>query len=262
MLVPVLMQAPQGKIFFAGHSLGAALAAIAALQLSFTLPPGNEVAGVWLLGSPRIGNPTWKAMYNAMLLQKTLRISNHLDFATRVPHQQQACSNTGGIFNLLAPTSQFAYAHVGRSLMMCPSSNGLGAWTESGMGSEVVDCADASTAPSESDGSGATHLLGSYFDAWRRGHYTAHGTSLADDIRVKAVLCEECTMRRALPLAQIAVPARAGGPVTCTVDASCTNQVAWNVVTAVQQVYTAGFSEQSVCNGFMCSINPMNDGSS
>jgi hypothetical protein len=190
-------------------------------------------------------------MYNAVLLQKTLRMSNHLDLATRVPRQQQACSTSGGILNLLGPTTKFAYSHVGRSLLICPASNGFSTWTVHGLGSEVVDCPGADS--QEPDGTGATHSLGAYFDAWRRGYTQSTGNNLADDARVAAVLCDQCTMRRGTRLAQIAVPARAGGPVTCSVGASCISQAAWQSVTAVQQAYTVKFGGMSVCNGFICS---------
>jgi hypothetical protein len=243
-------QAPGAKIYLAGHSLGAALAAIAALRLT-ALPMTNEIGGVWLFGSPRVGNPTWKAMYNAVLLQKTLRMSNHLDFATRVPRQQQACSTNGGILNLLGPTTKFAYAHVGRSLLLCPASDGLSTWTVHGLGSEVVDCPGKDS--NEADGTGATHLLGAYFDAWRRGYTQSTGKTLADDPRVAAVLCDQCTIRRGTKLHQIAVPARAGGPVTCGIDASCANQAAWQAATSVQQAYTVKFGGMSVCKGYICS---------
>lgn len=192
-------------------------------------------------------------MYNALLLPKTLRVTNFLDFAARVPRQQQSCSipGTGGVLNMLAPTAGFAYAHVGRSLLMCPSSNGLSAWTIAGIGSEGVDC--PGTSQSDADGSAATHLLGSYFDSWRRGYYARSGSNLANDPRVTGVLCEQCTMRRGTRLTQIAVPARAGGPVTCGVDASCTSQTAWNAATAVRQTNTVKFGGLSVCNGYICS---------
>lgn len=132
---------------------------------------------------------------------------------------------------------------------MCPAMNGLGLWTIAGMGSEVVECPN-----DQADGSGATHLLGAYFDSWRRGYYARYGgASLANDPRVVAVLCDQCTMRRGTRLGQIAVPARAGGPVTCSVDASCTDEVAWNSVTSVRQTATVKFGGMSVCNGYMCS---------
>jgi hypothetical protein len=247
----MILQVPNGKIYLAGHSLGAALATIAALRLTATLPSSNEVAGVWLFGSPRVGNPTWKSMYNAMLLKKTLRVSNHLDFATRVPRQQQACSTSGGILNLLAPTAQFAYSHVGRSLLMCPAKNGLSLWVVAGLGTDTIDCPGAEG--QDPDGSGATHLLGSYFDSWRRGYFASTGQTLAEDLRIAGVLCEQCTMRRGTRLTQIAVPARAGGPVTCSIDASCTSQAAWESVTAVQRTSTVKFGGASVCNGYICS---------
>lgn len=244
-------EAPTGKVYVVGHSLGAALGALAALRLVNILPASNEVAGVWLLGSPRVGNPTWKAMYNALLLPKTLRVTNFLDFAARMPRQQQSCSTSGGVLNVLGSTTAYSYAHVGRSLLMCPTNNGLNSWTIAGMGSEVIDCPGLSQ--SDVDGSAATHLLGSYFDSWRRGYYARTGSNIVNDPRVTGVLCEQCTMRRGTRLTQISVPARAGGPVTCGVDASCTSQAAWNAATAVRQTSTVKFGGMSVCNGYICS---------
>lgn len=197
-----------------------------------------------------MGNPVWKSMFNAMLLRKTLRITNYADFAARVPREQQACSTSGGILNLLAPTATFSYAHVGRSLLMCPSRSGLSTWTLGAFGSEAVDCPGSN---GDYDGSAATHLLGSYFDSWRRGYYARTKRNLAEDPRLTSVLCQQCTMRRGTRLTQIAVPARAGGPITCGVDASCTSPVAWDAVTAVKQTSTVKFGGLSVCNGYICS---------
>jgi pimeloyl-ACP methyl ester carboxylesterase len=100
-----LQEVPTGKVYVVGHSLGAALASIAALRLSRTLPAPAEVAGVWLLAAPRAGNPTWKQIYNAVLLKKTLRISNFLDIAAGLPKPLEACGEAaeGGIILRVAP---------------------------------------------------------------------------------------------------------------------------------------------------------------
>lgn len=70
-----LKDVPSGEIYITGHSLGAAVASIAALRLNVLLPKGRaRVAGVWVFGSPRVGNAEWARLYDAALLSKTLRI--------------------------------------------------------------------------------------------------------------------------------------------------------------------------------------------
>ncbi|KAF6262704.1 Alpha/Beta hydrolase protein [Scenedesmus sp. NREL 46B-D3] len=150
-------QAPGSRIYVLGHSLGAAIASIAALRLQRggVLAGAADVAGVWLLAAPRAGNAAWRDAYNAALLTRTLRMSTFRDFAVRVPLQTQECS-AGGLAAIVTPWSR--YAHVGRSLLMCPApSGGLVRWTVSARGSEVLDCGSIADAP---DLTGATHMLG------------------------------------------------------------------------------------------------------
>jgi hypothetical protein len=187
-------------------------------------------------------------------------MTNTQDFAARMPYPVMECSTSGQTvsntlidFNaLFATTARFAYAHVGRAVLLCPDAkSGLTEWRLSPQGSEVVDCGSGAD---EVDASGATHQLGSYFDAWRRGYFASKGTNLANDPRVMAVLCRSCTQRMETILEQIAVPARPGGPVTCGADASCRLQAAFAAATAVGNATVAPFSRgASRCVGFICS---------
>lgn len=250
-LLPHAKQVPSGKVYVVGHSLGAAIASIAALRLNRMLPKSAEVAGVWLFASPRSGNPAWKALYNAVLQHKTLRLTNYQDIAARNPKQQESCAVLGSsVINLLARTQQYAYAHVGRSVLMCPREDGLTHFDVSALGSEIVECPGAKD---EVDVTFTTHVLGSYVDAWRRGYMAHKGLTLAGDARLAAVMCSECTMP-ATSLSQVAAPARAGGPVACNTDASCSNKLAWDAAASVRHSFTVAYpGQESVCNGFMCS---------
>lgn len=101
---------------------------------------------------------------------------------------------------------------------------------------------------------GATHLLGSYFDAWRRGHYKYTGQHMANGLHVKAVMCDGCTVKTArFRMEQIRSPVRAGGPVTCTVDAACKSDAAFNAAVEVGNITAARFfSNMTSCSAFMC----------
>ncbi len=68
------------KLWFTGHSLGAALATLAADRI------GN-VAGVYTFGSPRVGDRDFKNQYRA----NTYRFVNNSDIVTRVPPSGMYC---------------------------------------------------------------------------------------------------------------------------------------------------------------------------
>ena len=70
------------KLFICGHSLGAALAQLAAHRLALS---ANPVAGVYVFGSPRAGNQEFKEAYNELLEAKTFLHINHLDIVTQLP---------------------------------------------------------------------------------------------------------------------------------------------------------------------------------
>jgi hypothetical protein len=193
-------------------------------------------------------------------MSRTLRMSNTQDFATRLPYPVQDCNIDSqpisptvlNLNALFASTARFEFVHVGRAVLMCPDPrSGLTDLRMFAKGSEAVDCG---TGADEVDASGATHQLGSYFDAWRRGYVANRGSNLANDPRVLSVMCSACTQRAETLLEQIAVPARPGGPVTCGADASCSVQRAFAAATAVGSELVAPFSRgSSSCVGFVCS---------
>lgn len=55
-------QYPNAPLYVAGHSMGAAMAHICALDLKFTL--GFENVNVYSYGSPRVGNTIFKDFFN------------------------------------------------------------------------------------------------------------------------------------------------------------------------------------------------------
>ncbi len=70
------------KLFICGHSLGAALAQLAAHRFALK---GYSVAHVYVYGSPRIGNRDFKEAYNELLGEKTFLHINNSDIVTQVP---------------------------------------------------------------------------------------------------------------------------------------------------------------------------------
>ena len=67
------------EVAFTGHSLGGALAMIAAMTFD------NTVSNVITFGQPRVGNGAFAEMYRKLLGSKTTRIVNGLDAVTLMP---------------------------------------------------------------------------------------------------------------------------------------------------------------------------------
>jgi triacylglycerol lipase len=70
-------------VWFTGHSLGAALATLAAWRFKTT-------AGVCTFGSPLVGNQVFTGNFNARFGDRSLRYVNDHDIVTRVPPEQAA----------------------------------------------------------------------------------------------------------------------------------------------------------------------------
>lgn len=71
-------------VWFTGHSLGGALATLAAERAAREL--GASVGGLYTLGAPRVGNGGFKARLDALGLgAKTFRVVNDRDVVARVP---------------------------------------------------------------------------------------------------------------------------------------------------------------------------------
>ena len=83
------------KVALTGHSYGAALAILCAVDLEYNFPKNDYEVVVF--GCPRVGNKYFKNSYNLRVF-KTLRIENVNDLVTKVP---LAC---------------MGYRHVGASL--------------------------------------------------------------------------------------------------------------------------------------------------
>lgn len=240
---------PPTPVHFLGHSLGGALAAIAALRFDHLWRSSGirtaAVAGVHLFGCPRIGDAGWQEAYNKRLLTRTLRMSNHADFAVRLPMQMQPCPPASP----LAPPGMHAFRHVGRSALLCPNtSSGLVEWHVDASGtSEELDCG-RSSGGDVPDLTVTTHWLGSYMDAWRRAT-----SDMADTSGVASVMCDACALQYLDRDQQLNVPARAGGPVACGTSSSCNRLPAWQAATAVGTMVIKSFSPLSSCVTYVCS---------
>lgn len=70
------------RIIVTGHSRGAALAVLCAVDLQYNFPGKNVEA--YLFGCPRVGNRAFSLSYNKRV-SKTLRIENGNDIVTKLP---------------------------------------------------------------------------------------------------------------------------------------------------------------------------------
>jgi triacylglycerol lipase len=76
------MRAAGQAVYVTGHSLGGALATLAAAEL---LRAGKPPDAVYTFGSPRVGNKGFADFYDAGLRDRTFRYVNKSDVVTRVP---------------------------------------------------------------------------------------------------------------------------------------------------------------------------------
>lgn len=79
------------RLFVTGHSLGGALATLAAARFA-TL--GHKVSGLYTFGSPRVGDPAFCAAFDALGLP-AYRYVNDLDVVPRVPTRLMGYSHIG-----------------------------------------------------------------------------------------------------------------------------------------------------------------------
>ena len=70
-------------LFITGHSLGGALAILAALELK---RQGFPIAQVYTFGQPRVGNAAFKRLYEYSLGASTFRVVYQEDIVARIPH--------------------------------------------------------------------------------------------------------------------------------------------------------------------------------
>ncbi|UPJ27808.1 lipase family protein [Bradyrhizobium sp. CW1] len=77
-----LSQQSQKPLFITGHSLGAALAALAA---QMALEEGSPPSAVYAFGMPRVGGEKFESSYDASLGARTYRLVHGIDLVARVP---------------------------------------------------------------------------------------------------------------------------------------------------------------------------------
>lgn len=85
------------SLWFAGHSLGAALATLAVARLR--MEDDQPVHGLYTYGSPRVGDRTFARNFN-LEFKPAFRIVNNTDIVTRVPSRVMLYSHIGNFLYL------------------------------------------------------------------------------------------------------------------------------------------------------------------
>jgi triacylglycerol lipase len=76
---------PDRRIWLTGHSLGGALAMLAALDLKREVSNASHIAGCYTFGQPRVGNADFRAWFNAVHRARAFRVVHSDDIVARVP---------------------------------------------------------------------------------------------------------------------------------------------------------------------------------
>lgn len=82
-LIAIFYPLKMRRLWLTGHSLGGALAMLAAARYF-----GATLAGVYTFGQPRVGNAAFRDAYNKALGTRTFRVVHHRDI---VPHLPWLC---------------------------------------------------------------------------------------------------------------------------------------------------------------------------
>jgi len=99
-LLEVLTAFPQAPLTFTGHSLGGALATIAALDVQYNLAgKTGQAIELYTYGSPRVGNDALVESFNRRV-PNSYRFVYGLDVVTRVPRQWQGYEHVSALQQL------------------------------------------------------------------------------------------------------------------------------------------------------------------
>jgi len=98
----------------------------------------------------------------------------------------------------------------------------------------------------------ATHLLGHYFDGWRRAYATKFGVTagllLSHGVHVRSVMCSECaTAVKPYPLPDNKA-ARNDGVVSCVNTKSCSDKDKFGIVSWAGLTKTSLYRPDAVCD--------------
>jgi triacylglycerol lipase len=95
----------RGRLFIAGHSLGGALATLAASDLAPAR--GFPEATVYTFASPRVGDRVFAEAYNRMFTDRSFRIANTCDLIASMPFPVPFLGFLGGYFTHVETPVEF-----------------------------------------------------------------------------------------------------------------------------------------------------------
>jgi len=85
-----VQMAGTSRVFLTGHSLGGAIAMIAAADLS-VIGYDDKINSIYTFGQPRTGKPDFRTYYNSMFKDKTFRFVYNDDIVPRLPPGYKHC---------------------------------------------------------------------------------------------------------------------------------------------------------------------------
>ena len=89
----LLISHPKAHLLVTGHSLGGALATLAALDMRKHFPALKVT--LYTFGQPRVGNPEFSNYVFSQLPQSYIRVVNYDDAVAHIPHRVQGYKHAG-----------------------------------------------------------------------------------------------------------------------------------------------------------------------
>ncbi|MBF0284391.1 MAG: lipase family protein [Magnetococcales bacterium] len=139
LLTPLWNQDRARSYWITGHSLGGALATLAAARLRF-IEGDRPMHGVYTFGSPRVGDKNFGEAYNRQLMGRTFRFVNNNDIVPRVPPRLLGYTHVGtleyltedgklvddiGFWNLLLDRARGALGDLGEKGLDAIKDHGI-----------------------------------------------------------------------------------------------------------------------------------------
>ncbi|KAJ3204083.1 hypothetical protein HK099_001278, partial [Clydaea vesicula] len=81
----LLQSYPDSHIRLTGHSLGGAMATVAALDLATYFPNQASKIQIYTYGQPRVGNPAFSTRVNKLFGDRIFRVTHETDLVTHLP---------------------------------------------------------------------------------------------------------------------------------------------------------------------------------